>query len=313
MRLRVLHETHYVYSNLVRAVAMEARLQPCNDEYQSRQRYRLQITPRTQIEEYTTFSDLLVQHWTLPRAEELHVVSESVVDVRERPLLPIQVPPLALDPITFYPYLHYTPLTYITPDIEAFAEQFRDAAAEDWYVTALAVREALHATLDFETGLTSTNSTADDVLRLQRGVCQDFTHLMIAVLRQLGIPARYASGYLNQQFHPQPPMHMSQSMSSNGMRQEMGNGMRQEMGQPDAEYAPLRGSGASHAWVEVYFGPGATEGWRGFDAANNLLVDDNFVRIGAGRDFHDVTPVKGVHKGPAEEALKVSVSVTRLG
>src|SRR5258708_27044840 len=185
MRLRVLHETHYVYSNPVRAVAMEARLQPCNDEYQSRQRYRLQITPRTQIEEYTTFSDLLVQHWTLLKAEELHVVSESVVDVRERPLLPIQVAPFEFDPITFYPYLHDTPLTNITPEIEAFAEQFRDVAAQDWYATALAIREALHAILDFETGLTSTDTTAADVLRLRRGLCQDFTHLFVAWLPQL--------------------------------------------------------------------------------------------------------------------------------
>src|SRR5258708_32993070 len=147
MRLRVLHETHYVYSNPVRAVAMEARLQPCNDEYQSRQRYRLQVTPRTQIEEYTTFSDLLVQHWTLLKADELHVVSESVVDIRQRPLLPIQVPPQALDEITFYPYRHDTPLTRITSDIEAFAAQFQEVAAEDWYQAALDVRESIHATL----------------------------------------------------------------------------------------------------------------------------------------------------------------------
>lgn len=70
------------------------------------------------------------------------------------------------------------------------------------------------------------------------------------------------------------------------------------------------GTGASHAWYEVYLGQEI--GWRGFDAANNLLVYENFVRIGAGRDFRDITPVKGVHKGPAEEELKVTVSVLRV-
>ena len=80
---------------------------------------------------------------------------------------------------------------------------------------------------------------------------------------------------------------------------------------PLSEYheTVIRGSGASHAWVEAYMGQ--TGGWRGFDPTNNLLVDENFVRVGSGRDYTDITPVKGVHKGPAEEKLTLTVSVTR--
>jgi transglutaminase-like putative cysteine protease len=332
VRLQVLHETHYIYSSPVHAVAMEARLQPCNDEYQSRQRYRLTITPKTAIEEYTAFSDIQVQYWTLLKASELDVVSESVVDIHERPLLPIQVPPIQLDPIAFYAYLHETTLTGVTTNIEDFARQFTKLAAEDWYQTALAVREAIHSAIDFETGLTTTETIASDVLRLGRGVCQDFTHLMLATLRTLNIPARYTSGYLNQDTSPEYPhsqgihqtqtmfdqgkgMLQTQTMFDQGMSQHQeqsgsGNKDREDSAVARLARPALRGTGASHAWVEVYFG--GQEGWRGFDAANNLLVDQNFVRIGAGRDYHDVTPVKGVHKGPAEEDLKVTVSVTRV-
>ena len=135
------------------------------------------------------------------------------------------------------------------------------------------------------------------VLELGCGVCQDFTHLMLATMRQLGIPVRYTSGYLNQHINQKP--RQVQVMGDGFMYQDQ---MLTE--------TPWRGTGASHAWVEAYFGP--EHGWRGFDAANNLLIDQNFIRIGAGRDFRDITPVKGVHKGPAEEDLKVTVDVTRI-
>jgi transglutaminase-like putative cysteine protease len=282
---------------------MEARLQPCNDEYQSCQRYRLVVSPKSLIEEYNTFSDIHVQYWTLLKASEVQIMSESVVDVRERPLTPIDVPPVELDPLEFYAYLHDTPLTEVTPEIHDFAAQFEAIAAENWYQAVLAVREAIHDAIDFQSGQTTTDTTATEVLQLRCGVCQDFTHLMIAALRCLGIPARYTSGYLNQNVSQKP--RQSQSMSAGVMWQEQ---ISFEAILEDEH--PWRGTGASHAWVEAYFGP--EHGWRGFDAANNLLVDQNFIRIGAGRDYRDVTPVKGVHKGPAEEDLTVTVNVTRI-
>ncbi len=303
MRFQVHHETHYTYSQPVHAVAMEARLQPCNDEYQNRQRYKLLVSPKAPIEEYTTFSDVQVRYWTLLKATEVHILAESIVDVHERPLTASNVPPVALDHLIFYPYLHDTPLTQITPNIQAFAAQFVDSAAEDWYQTVIAVRETIHDTIDFQTGRTTTDTPAADILALGCGVCQDFTHLMLATLRQLGIPARYVSGYLNQNITQKAVQR--QEMSNGSMYQQQIS--TQTLLQGDQ---PWRGTGASHAWVEAYFGP--EYGWRGFDAANNLLVDQNFIRIGAGRDYRDITPVKGVHKGPAEEDLTVTVNVTRI-
>ena len=290
MRLKVVHETLYSYSVPIHALAMESRLQPCNDAYQSCQRYRLSVTPRTPIEQYTTFNDLIVSYWMLLKASEVHVVSESFVEIRQRPLIPVESPPVALDPVEFFPYLNPTILTTATPLVHDFSRQFAQIAAQDWYQATIAVQNAIHRVMKFQPGCTTTETTADDALRTGCGVCQDYTHLMIAVLRNLSIPARYVSGYLNQRPSLEP-LHMGETTIGQSQKQGQSNG-----------------TGASHAWCEVYFGPDA--GWRGFDAANNLLVDQNFVRIGAGRDFKDITPVKGVHKGPAEEALEVKVTVT---
>jgi transglutaminase-like putative cysteine protease len=322
MRLRVLHETHYAYSAPIHALAMEARLQPCNDDYQFCQRYRLSVTPKTPIETYTPFNDMTVHYWTLLKATEVSVISESIVDIRERPLLPLDAPPFDLDPIHFYQFLNTTPLTTTTGLVEEFAAQFRQTAAEDWYQTVIDVQRAVNQLVNYSAGCTGTNTTASEVLTLGCGVCQDFTHLMLASLRHLGIPARYVSGYLNQDYSRQTQQlgGMVQHMTENGMSQTIGGLQNDSMTQEsslrlltDSENSldgiAIRGSGASHAWVEVYFGESV--GWRGFDPTNNLLVNENFVRVGSGRDFNDVTPVKGVHKGPAEEELTITVSVTR--
>jgi transglutaminase-like putative cysteine protease len=290
----------------VHALAMEARLQPCNDGFQSCQRYRLTITPRTEIQQYTTFSDLTVYYWTLLKAAEVVVVSESMVDTRERPLLAIEAPPLELDPVEFFPYLQPTTLTTISRDIADFAANYASLAREDWYQTALAIREGIYQTLEFKVGCTNTQTTAGEALGLGCGVCQDFTHVMVATMRALGIPARYVSGYLHQDMGRSQQLNAGgfayQSMSQNLMVQSMQRFSTESPGERS-----VRGTGASHAWCEVYLGTEA--GWRGFDPANNLLIDQHYVRIGAGRDFSDMTPLKGVHKGPAEEQLQVVVSV----
>src|SRR4051812_31062672 len=133
MRLRVLHETHFSYSTAIHGVAMEARLRPCNDDHQFCQRYRLSISPKATVEEYSTFADLPVAYWTILKTTDVDIVSESIVDVHERPLVAVEVPPFALDLVTLFPYLDTTPLTRPSNQIETFAAQFSKLAAEDWY------------------------------------------------------------------------------------------------------------------------------------------------------------------------------------
>lgn len=293
MRVRVCHETLYHYQDPVHAVAMEARLQPCSDNLQNCLRFRLNVSPKVAVNEFNNFADVTIHHWTILKAQEIRIVAESVVDTRERSLLPLESPPSGIDWVEHFAFVQPTPLTATTPRIQEFAAQFSKLAAEDWYQTALAVREAVYQTIAYETGQTTTTTTSDDVLQIGAGVCQDFTHLMVATLRALEIPARYTSGYLNPTV--QQPTH--DEIVANPDAAHL------QTGEPRA----IRGATASHAWCEVFMGAGA--GWRGFCPTNNLLVDHHFVRIGAGRDYRDLTPLKGVHRGTAKEDMTVAVTV----
>lgn len=120
-------------------------------------------------------------------------------------------------------------------------------------------------------GITTIETTIKEILELRSGVCQDFAHVMLEVLRSLGIPSRYVSGYI--------------CPNKNGMR----------------------GEGATHAWIEAWV-PG--NGWTGIDPTNNVWVTNHHVKLAVGRNFNDCSPVKGTFKGPARQSLSVYVSVS---
>jgi transglutaminase-like putative cysteine protease len=121
----------------------------------------------------------------------------------------------------------------------------------------------------YEKGITNAASPITEILAHRKGVCQDFTHLMIGCARLLGIPARYVSGLIH----------------------------------PDAQ--KYRGYTQTHAWCELRF-PSLGE-WVGFDATNHCVVGGNFVKVAVGRDFRDVAPNKGLYRGGAREAIDVAV------
>jgi transglutaminase-like putative cysteine protease len=133
----------------------------------------------------------------------------------------------------------------------------------------------IHRDFTFRTGVTTLRSTVGDVMRGRAGVCQDFTHLMIAGLRHLGLPARYMSGYIR----TRPA--------------------------PGADKRP--GSDVSHAWVGAWLG--TAHGWIGLDPTNDLVVTDQHVVLGWGRDYSDVSPLFGVILGGGRHTLKVSVDL----
>jgi transglutaminase-like putative cysteine protease len=119
-------------------------------------------------------------------------------------------------------------------------------------------------------GITNIETTVQEILELRSGVCQDFAHVMLEILRTLGIPSRYVSGYI--------------CPNKNGMR----------------------GEGATHAWIEAWV-PG--NGWTGIDPTNNVWVTNHHVKLAVGRNFNDCSPIKGTFKGPAHQSLSVYVSV----
>ena len=119
-------------------------------------------------------------------------------------------------------------------------------------------------------GITNVETRVDEILEFRSGVCQDFAHVLLQLLRTIGIPSRYVSGYI--------------CPNKNGMR----------------------GEGATHAWIDAYI---PNLGWIGLDPTNNCFANEHHIQLAVGRDFSDCTPIKGTFKGPANHELMVYVSV----
>jgi transglutaminase-like putative cysteine protease len=139
------------------------------------------------------------------------------------------------------------------------------------FVAVQQLTEYVYQHFQYIKGITSVETTLDEIWKLRAGVCQDFAHMLMVMLRLLGIPARYVSGYVCPHDND------------------------------------LRGEGATHAWVEAYI---PFYGWLGIDPTNNCIVNDRHVRLAIGRNFSDCSPVKGTYKGTAKQTLEVGVSVS---
>ena len=138
---------------------------------------------------------------------------------------------------------------------------------------ALAVCNAVRDAVEYVPGATGVHTRAAEAWEQRSGVCQDIAHIAIGALREVGIPARYVSGYL----HPRPTAEVGVAVT-----------------------------GESHAWVEWFAGE-----WQGFDPTNNIEIGDRHVLVGRGRDYNDVPPLRGVYAGPGKSQLKVKVTITR--
>jgi transglutaminase-like putative cysteine protease len=171
--------------------------------------------------------------------------------------------------------LNPSPFARPTAALEAFARELGLSRAADPLTTLKQLNDDLSAKLTYSPKSTRVDSPIDDALESRRGVCQDFTHIMIALVRGLGIPCRYVSGYLFQQ-------------AEDGVRSP---------------------EGSTHAWMEAWL-PGLE--WVGFDPTNKLVADHRHVRVAVGRDYADVPPTRGVFKGLSSVRSELSVSV-RVG
>ena len=149
---------------------------------------------------------------------------------------------------------------------------WQDAFVMDPGSVVMALANAVHQSFEYKTAATRVDSPIDEALASRKGVCQDFAHILIALLRRVGVPARYVSGYL---FHSR--------------------------GERAAE-------GATHAWVEAWL---PALGWVGVDPTSNVLAGERHVRVAIGRDYADVAPTRGVYKGMAAGTLAVVVHVSR--
>ena len=279
MKHHIIHDTVFHYDALVTESIMEVRLRPRDDEQQRCQQFNLSITPKTVVHEFIDSLGNHIHHFDVPAPHQsLLVRAESVVEVwvpNPRPSA------LALDSWQELDYLRTTAFldmllssTYAVASTHllAFMQQYQFTREHDPLTTIDRIAHTLYETIAYTPQSTSVDSPIDVVLEQRKGVCQDIAHVMIAVCRQLGIPARYVSGYL---YHRRDDNDRSQA-------------------------------DATHAWVEVWV---PTIGWIGIDPTNNIWTSERHIRMAIGRDYADVPPTRGVYRGNASERLEVAVTV----
>jgi len=281
MKLHVLHRTRYKYETSVRDSFNEARLQPVSSGAQTCQNFLLKILPTSKLSHYLDFYFNCVHLFEITQPHnELSVEANSVVNTGDAPALAAGLTPVPMAAIgecsrqeRCYDFLQTSTYVETGPDLWRTALDATDGQTDAWQ-SAQAIMTFIFREFRYQSASTNVHTHMRDVLLARTGVCQDFAHVMLGLCRALKIPARYVSGYLY-------------------------NGPADQ----------LKGAQASHAWVEVYM-PGT--GWCGLDPTNNRLADGHYVKVAVGRDYADVSPIKGTYRGTSKRHLSVEVLVTRL-
>jgi len=280
MRYTVYHLTHFRYDAPVSESVMEVRMQPRTESVQRCLRFELATTPRSRVFAYQDPEGNVVHHFDVPaRHRELTVVAESVVEFVSDIEIPITGEPSMWAELQaagtrerFFEFLEPSHFARPTEALVAFGRDLQLSRDVDPLTLVRRLKHQVYEAFEYAPQSTSVDSPIDDALASRRGVCQDFAHVMIALVRGMGIPCRYVSGYL---FHDQ----RSDERSVDG---------------------------ASHAWVEAWL---PTLGWVGLDPTNRTLAMDRHIRVAIGRDYYDVPPTRGAFKGNARSELGVAVRV----
>lgn len=282
MRLRIHHRTEYVYPQPVRESTNEMRLEPRSNQWQVVNSCLLSVLPATPL---TPYQDLFQNHAHRFDVTEPHsrLVVDSRIRVTTSPRMDFERLPYGMSTADLnqlqelescYPFLQSSHYVVLDSAIWRQAVDIQGPST-DVFQTAYAIMEHIFDVYHYCEQSTMVSTPAHEVIQQRSGVCQDFAHAMVALCRSLKIPARYVSGYFFDATHDHS----------------------------------LRGSQASHAWVEVYL---KDVGWVGFDPTNRKVVDETYVTLAIGRDYRDVAPLAGTFYGGSETILKVDVIVRRL-
>ncbi len=282
MRLEIRYVTDFSYRKPVRESHNELRACPAELPHQELLSYRLAIDPPSRVHTFTDFWGTRVDAFGVRgRHDHLRIVADSTVTTTT-PDEPRDDPGRAsLDDEHRAEHAQYLAPSAHTQWGDAIAGAALDLAAPAGGVVDLAQRvmAGVHDHLDYAPGATYVGVDVTEVFVAAKGVCQDYAHLSLAMYRSLGVPARYVSGYFY------------------ATDQSRGDA-------PEAAEIEVQ----THAWVEVAL-PGF--GWLALDPTNRLTVGERHVKIGHGRDYDDVLPLRGVFHGPADHDLGVSVRMTR--
>jgi transglutaminase-like putative cysteine protease len=288
VRYKIIHRTTYTYESPVTVCHYTARLEPRALPFQECPWHEITIRPEPvqRAERADYFGNTSIYFEIEGSHQKLEVIARSLVEVE---------PSVAIDPSAtpvwesvrdmcrsdqFNSYSLAGELTYASPLIPVgivYAEYARPSfpAKRPVLEAVCDLNRRIHEDFLFDPSATDFATPVEEVLKKKRGVCQDFAQVMIACIRSLGLPARYVSGYLETL--------------------------------PPPGQVKLVGADASHAWVSVFCGESI--GWMDADPTNNILPSDRHITVAWGRDFSDVSPLRGVTIGAGEQRLQVAVDV----
>jgi transglutaminase-like putative cysteine protease len=276
-RMRVVHATGYAYKSPVTASYNEARLTPRSDSRQNVILNRVETTPATRSYRYVDYWGTAVTAFDLHAPHtELEVTASSVVetDKPEKPTEAVSWDDLvSAAVIDRYDEL-LTPTEYVPASRRIQAVGKRIAKYYDPQEAVIEAAKWANSELAYVPGTTGVHSSGLDAHREGKGVCQDFAHLSLILLRSMGIPSRYVSGYL----HPKKKATVGETIE-----------------------------GQSHAWIQAWTGS-----WLNYDPTNDTEINEQYISVGVGRDYADVTPLKGIYSGAGSTDLDVVVEITRL-
>ncbi|WP_427911559.1 transglutaminase family protein [Ramlibacter sp. MMS24-I3-19] len=292
MLLHVVHATTYDYAPAVKTAQHVAHLKPADRFGQRLVRHSLRVSPEPVqwSESVDVFGNTACFFGLQSTHERLHVVADSIVSTAA-PTAPHDSLPWeeARERLSYHRGAEYDPAAAFlfaspyVPRHQHFLEYARPSfrARRPLHEAARELASRVHADFAYASQATDASTPALEALALRQGVCQDFAHVMLGCLRSLGLPGRYVSGYL--------------------------------LTEPPPGQSRLVGSDASHAWVSVYLpaerGPGM---WIDLDPTNNRVPGEDYVTVAIGRDYGDVSPLRGVIHGGASHTLHVAVTVAPL-
>jgi transglutaminase-like putative cysteine protease len=275
------HTNRFTYSAPISESVMEVRMQPRSDGRQRCLRFELTTQPRSRVFAYQDASGNVVHHFDIPsRHTRLWITADAVVDMAPMPDVPEGIDESAWDELDTlagngrrWHSLQFSRFARDSALLREFAAELGWQRDADPLTLMRRLNYALFHKFTYAPSHTRVDSPIDDALNARVGVCQDLTHIMIALARMIGIPCRYVSGYLS----------------------------------PSSESKDRSAQGATHAWAEAFL---PTLGWVGFDPTNDVLAAERHVRVAVGRDYADVPPTRGVFRGEAGSELSVLVTVS---
>lgn len=276
-RFKIHHVTKYTYEVPVRDSTNQIILFPLKGEYQEVLKHELIISGDPSVEVFNDYYGNEVGIFMYAGSHRELVIDSRMEVITKPRVLPKDDKPKEDQWIQLHQIRHQVPMIDFLkasqfdalPEITAITMEIQNKQVTPLAATLL-LNQYVYDTFVYIKGITTVETTLNEIWKLKAGVCQDFAHILSYMLRSVFIPARYVSGYI--------------CPNKNGMR----------------------GEGATHAWVEAYI---PSYGWMGLDPTNNCLVSDMHVRLAVGRNFSDCSPVKGTYKGTSNQKLEVGVTV----